>query len=191
MKFIIERLEPELYEWCVIENEHISKIAGKDNVIFTNLGTNDIKKLEKYGHVFKKSISELKLDRICVLNQYAKKTLTSNDKNKFQYFVFGGILCDHPAKKRTQQLIKKLEYSKIKFQTRNLGTKQMPTDVAVYVTKNILEGKKLKNFKFVDELEIEVKENESVTLPFRYVVEDKKVIISEKLVEYLRKRKEF
>ena len=57
--------------------------------------------------------------------------------------------------------------------------------------KNILEGKGLKDFKFADEIEIEVNENESVSLPFRYVVHNNKVIISEKLVEYLRKRKEF
>ena len=67
----------------------------------------------------------------------------------------------------------------------------MPTDTAVYVAKRILGGKKLSDFKFVDELKIEVNDNESVTLPFRYVVDGKKLIINEKLVEYLRKRKEF
>ena len=67
----------------------------------------------------------------------------------------------------------------------------MPTDTAVYVAKKILDGKKLEDMKFVDELEIEVNENESVTLPFRYVVDNKKLIISERLVEHLRKREEF
>ena len=37
MKVIIEHLEPELYDWCLIEYEHISKIAGKGNLIFTNI----------------------------------------------------------------------------------------------------------------------------------------------------------
>jgi ribosome biogenesis SPOUT family RNA methylase Rps3 len=67
----------------------------------------------------------------------------------------------------------------------------MPTDNAVYVTKKILEGKKLSDFKFADELEVEINENESVDLPFRYVVDGDKVVLSEKLVEHLRKRKEF
>jgi len=67
----------------------------------------------------------------------------------------------------------------------------MPTDIVVYVAKEILDGKKLNDLKFVDELEIEINENESVVLPFRYAVDGNKVVIDEKLVEYLRKRKEF
>ena len=67
----------------------------------------------------------------------------------------------------------------------------MPTDTAVYVAKKILEGKKLSDFRFVDELEIEINDNESINLPFRYVVDNNKLIINEKLVGYLRKREEF
>ena len=191
MKFIIEHLEPKLFEWCLIEYEHISRIVGGNNIIFTNINKNRAKKLKKYGVVYEKSVSELKFGRICVLSQYAEKTLTANDKNNFQYFVFGGILGDNPSKKRTNILVNNLKKHKIKFSTRNLGSKQMPTDTAVYVAKRILEGKKLSDFKFVDELEIEINENESVTLPFRYVIESNKLIINEKLVEHLRMRKEF
>ena len=191
MKFTIEHLEKELYEWCLIEYEHISKIAGKNNAIFTNIRKKDKNKLKKYGAVFEKSISELNFENICALSQYSKKTLAVNDKSRFRYFVFGGILGDNPAKKRTQQLINKLKNKKIKFETRSLGSKQMPTDTAVYVAKKILEGKKLNDFKFVDELEIEINENESIKLPFRFVVDNKKLIINEKLVEYLRRKKEF
>ncbi|MBI2650250.1 hypothetical protein HYX04_02960 [Candidatus Woesearchaeota archaeon] len=190
MKFVIEHLEPEIYEWCLIEYEHISKIVGKPNLIFTNIkNKKEQYKLKKYGIVYEKSVSGLELKKVCVLSQYSKRTLTSYDKNKFQYFVFGGILGDNPAKKRTNILINKLKQHKIKFSTRNLGSKQMPTDAAVYVAKKILEGKKSSDFKFVDELEIEINENESVKLPFRFVVDNNKLIINERLVEYLRKRK--
>ncbi len=191
MKFIIEHLEPKLFEWCLIEYQHISKIVGKNNLIFTNINKKDKNKLKKYGTVYDKSISGLNFNKLCVLSQYSKNTLTTEDRTKFQYFVFGGILGDNPAKKRTQQLINKLKNNKIKFATRNLGNKQMPTDAAVYVAKKILEGKKFNDFKFVDELEIEINENESVTLPFRYVVDGNKLIINKKLVNYVRKRKEF
>ena len=192
MKFIIEHLEPKLFEWCLIEYEHISRIAGKNNLIFTNIkNKKNQNKLKKFGAVYENSISELKLKNICVLSQYSKKPLKTNDKNRFQYFVFGGILGDNPAKKRTNQLINRLKHSKIKFETRNIGNKQMPTDTTVYVTKKILEGKKLSDFKFVDKLEIEINENESVDLNFRYVIDNNKLIINEKLVRYLRKRKEF
>ncbi|MEK6984596.1 MAG: SAM-dependent methyltransferase [Nanoarchaeota archaeon] len=190
MKFIIEHLESYLYEWCLIEYKHISKIVGKQNLIFTNIkNKKEQNKLKGYGKIHEKSVAQLKLKNICILLQYSKKTLRTKDK--FKYFVFGGILGDNPAKKRTNFLIQKLKNSRVGFETRNLGTKQMPTDAAVYVAKGILNGKKLNDFKFVDEVEIEINDNESVTLPFRYVVDDNKLIISDKLADYLRKSKRF
>ena len=192
MKFIIEHLEPKLFDWCMIEYGHISKIVGKNNLIFTNIkNKNEAKKLKKYGEVYENNISELNFKDICVLTQYSEKTLTTNDKNEFRYFVFGGILGDNPAKKRTNEIINNLKKRKIKFETRNLGNMQMPTDVAVFAAKKILYGKKLSDLRFVDKVEVEINENESVALPFRYIVDNKKLVISEKLVEYLRKRKEF
>ena len=198
MKFVIEHLEPELFEWCLIEYEHISKIVGKVSLVFSNIkNKKDISKLKKLGTIFNERFSDLnnKLkfneNKICILSQYAEKTLKTNDKNKFEYFVFGGILGDQPAKRRTENIISELKQRKIKFEERNLGNVQMPTDSAVYAAKKILEGKKLRDFKFIDEVEIQINKNESVTLPFRYIIENNKLIISEKLVEYLRKRKEF
>ena len=191
MKFIIEHLEPELYDWCLIEYKHISNIIGESNTIFTNINKNGMDKLKEYGAVYEESVSDLNFNNICVLSQYAEKTLATNDKNNFNFFVFGGILGDNPAKKRTNILKNNLLKSKIKFEERNLGEKQMPTDVAVYVAKKILDGKKLNELKFIDEVEIEINEHESVNLDFRYVVDHKKLIISEKLVEYLRKSQKF
>lgn len=191
MKFIIEHLEPELYEWCLIEYGHISEIVGKDNLMITNIKNGDSKKLRKFGSVCEKSVSGLNLKNVCVLSQYSKKQLAAKDRGKFKYFVFGGILGDNPAKKRTNSIIKQLRKNNVRFEERNLGTRQMPTDTAVYVAKKILDGKKLKEFKFVDSLEIEINKNESVSMNFRYVVDNKKAIISGKLVDYLRKRKEF
>lgn|SRR3989338_893853 len=192
MKFVIEHLEPELYEWCLIEYRHISGIVGKGNLIFTNIkNSKEADKLKRYGIVYGKSTSELKLKNICVLSQYSEKTLTTSDRDNFDYLVFGGILGDNPAKKRTNGIIDGLKKRKIRFEARNLGNVQMPTDVAVYAAKKILEGKKLSDFRFIGEVEIEINENESVTLPFRYIIGSNKLVINEKLVEHLRKRKEF
>ena len=99
MRFVIEHLEPELFEWCLIEYEHISKIVGKQNLIFANVNKKYSKKLQRYGEVHEKSVFGLKFKKICVLSQYTEKELTTNDKSKFEYFVFGGILGDKPAKK--------------------------------------------------------------------------------------------
>ena len=198
MKYIIEHLEPELFEWCLIEYDHISRIVGRENLIFTNIkNKKNASKLKKFGDVSNEKFSELgyKLDfdknKICILSQYAQKTLETIDKNKFEYFVFGGILGDKPAKRRTEDIIKEFKQNKIRFEERNLGNAQMPTDNAVYASKKILDGAKLNELKFIDEVEIQINENESVSLPFRYIVDDNKLVISEKLVEHLRKRKEF
>ena len=156
MKFIIEHLEPELFEWCLIEYEHISKIVGMDNLIFANIKNKDTPKFKKCGTVYEKSVYELNFQNICVLSQYSKKALTTSDRNKFKYFVFGGILGDKPAKKRTNEIIQQLQKQKIKFETRSLGDKQMPTDVAVFVAKKILDGKKLSDLRFIDEIEVEI-----------------------------------
>ena len=192
MKFIIEHLEADLYEWCLIEYEHISRIVGKKNLIFTNINNKkDVNKLKKFGVVFGKNAAQLSLKNICVLSQYAEKTLATGDKNKFWYFVFGGILGDNPAKKRTEDIAKELKKAGIDFEERNLGAVQMPTDNAVYLTKKILGGKSIHDFRYIDEVEIEINGNESVSLPFRYVIDGNKLVISEKLVGHLRKRKEF
>ena len=73
MKFIIEHLEPRLFKWCIIEYTHISEIVGKDNLIFTNIRENDIKKLEKLGEVYTKSVKKMNFDNSCVLDPFAKK----------------------------------------------------------------------------------------------------------------------
>ena len=116
MKFVIEHLEQELFEWCLIEYEHISRIVGKGNLIFSNIkDKKNISKLKKLGTIFNERFSDLnnKLkfneNKICVLSQYAEKTLETNDKNRIEYFVFGGILGDKPAKRRTENISNELK----------------------------------------------------------------------------------
>lgn len=191
MKYIIEHLEPELFEWCLIEYQHISEIVGKDNLILTNIGKKDVKKLSSFATAYTKRLCELKLEGLCVMSQYADKELATADKDKFQYLVFGGILGDNPAKKRTNGLISSLTDAKVPFEQRSLSWRQMPTDNAVYVSKKIIDGAKLKDLHFVDHLEIEIDDGESIMLDFRYIVDGKKVVISPKLVEYLRKNRGF
>ena len=53
------------------------------------------------------------------------------------------------------------------------------------------KGIKLNGFRFADELDIEINEIQSIAKPFRYVIENNKLIISEELVEYQRETEEF
>lgn len=181
MKFIIEHLEPEVSEWCFIEYKHISRIIGKSNLIFTNIF---LEKLKKLGEVRKESVVSLNLNNVCVLDPSAKETLKPEDK--FDYYVFGGILGDYPAQKRTKRLLS----SKLKnVSLRNLSEKQMSTDTAVFVTKKILDG--IEDLKFIDEPEIVLKKGEieeRIKLPYRYVLKNNKPLIEKELIEYLKKK---
>ena len=178
-KYIIEHLEPELFEWCIAEYEEISKFVGKKNLIFTNI-KKDPKQLSNFGDVKKDSISEINLKNACVLDPDASEELKSSDK--FDFLIFGGILGDHPPRKRTGEELS----SKLNFPKRNLGNKQMSTDTAVKVAKLIVDGKKLSEIKFIDEPEIEFSDTESVELPYRYLVENNKPIIPKKVIEIMK-----
>jgi len=187
--FIIEHLEPKLWPWCLIEYEHISETVGKENLWFTNIkNKSDAKKLGKWGKVFKESIKEMNLQNVCILDPESKETLSPEKSKKFEYFLFGGILGDYPPKKRTQEELTKFIKNPSTF---NIGKEQMSTDNAVFVVKQIVEGKKFEDLKFKDGIDIEINDIETVELPFRYTLVNGKPFMSPKIVEYLKKKKGF
>ena len=188
MKYIIEHLDQELYEWCMVEYSHISEIVGKEHLIFTNIKkTEDKKKLEMLGNVEQKSVKELHLEKVCILDPAASKTLESRDKQTFDYLVFGGILGDWPPQQRTKKELSE----KMNAEHRNLGEEQMSTNTAVYVAKKIMDGKKFSEFEFIEELVIPIEEGEEISLPFRFVVENGKPILAKGYIEFVKKQEVF
>jgi len=75
----------------------------------------------------------------------------------------------------------------VKGEARNIGQSQFSTDNAVYVTKKIIEGIDLENQEFQDGITIEINEIESTDLPYKYALIDGKPLISEELIEYIKK----
>ena len=182
--FIIEHLEPKLWPWCLIEYKNISEIVGKNNLLFTNIRKSDVRKLKKYGDVITKSVKDISLANCCILDPEAKKELSPKEAGKIDYLIFGGILGDNPPKKRTKSELTKFMKNS---QVRNIGKKQLSTDSAVYVVKQIILGKKLSEISFRDSIEIKINEIESVILPYRYPLINGKPNISKELVRYLIK----
>lgn len=182
MKYVIEHFG-KAFKWHLIEYEHISKLVGKENLIFTNTSS---KPLASFGKVEKKSIAELNYPNVCILDPASDRILTPEDCKRFKYLVFGGILGDYPPRERTKEL---LTSRMPNAETRNLGKEQMPTDNAVYCAKLIASGKRFEDIKFIDNIEIEIQKGLSVQLPFRYVEVNGKPLISGKLVEFLKKRR--
>ncbi len=182
MKYAIEQFG-RVYNWHLIEYEHISNIVGKENLVFTN--TSD-KRLEKFGKVFSESIANLGWKNICILDPAAEKTLSPEDCKNFEYLVFGGILGDYPPRERTKELLS----SRLPgAEKRNIGKEQFPTDNAVCVAREIASGKRLEQLPFTSDIEIEIGKKLSVQLPFKYLLVNGKPLISEKLIEFLKKRK--
>ena len=184
VRFIIEHMEKEMYDWCVMEYKHISQIVGKDNLIFTNVNKG-MEKIQGLGEIKKEPVENLSIIRVCVLDPDANKKLVPGEK--FDNYVFGGILGDNPPRARTKDLVFRMP----KAERRHLGPKQMSTDTAVLVTKLISDGKHIEDIKFKDNVEISIKPGESVILPYRYVMQNRKPVLAPGLIETLKKQKGF
>lgn len=187
--YIIEHLEPDMFEWCLIEYKHISKIVGKENLWFTNLkGKNGAEKLESYGKCIQESVRALSLKNACVLDPAAKETLVPKECSSFKYFIFGGILGDDPPRARTKEELTPFVPNAL---IRNIGKEQMSTDNAVFVVHEIAHGTPIEKIPFQEGVEIEINDVESIQLPYKYAVVNGKPLMSEELVEYLKKKETF
>lgn len=183
--YIVEHLEPKLWAWCLIEYKHISKIIGKERLLFTNINRKDLRKLVKYGKVFTESVQELKLVNACILDPEAPEKFTPKKAASYKYLIFGGILGDYPPRKRTA---KELSVFFPKLPKYNLGNMQMSTDNAIYVAKRIVEGVPFSKLRFRDCITARLNKIESVDFPYRYALVRKKPLISKELIKYLKSK---
>ncbi|KAK4138875.1 DUF431-domain-containing protein [Trichocladium antarcticum] len=121
--------------------------------------------------------------RVCLLDPAAASDLCPEDGDKFDVFLFGGILGDDPPRDRTSELRMK------GFEGRRLGPVQMTTDTAVRVTRLVVQGKTPVNeIPYLDHPELKFNEHESTEMPFRYVKgEDGKPIMPDGMVELIGK----
>lgn len=194
MRIIIEHLDPEIFPWSLLEYKHISKLMGKENVLFTHVANKkDQQLLAALGEVKKESFKilaskhhkQFNIKRICVLDPAAEKPLQPEDADIFDYFVFGGVLGNDPMDGRTEVEISSFFPFSGK---RHLGNKQMSTDTAVHVLKKVVVEKKTCNeLVFVDDIEIVLGEGYSNILPYRYLVVDDKVVFTPGLIDLLQK----
>ncbi|EDK43121.1 conserved hypothetical protein [Lodderomyces elongisporus NRRL YB-4239] len=198
MKYIIEHMEEGFSEWVILEYSQIIRDIGKENLILTSLPANtteadipqqlrdlglqwttkecvDIIRAENNGTINK--------DQVCLLDPAAETDLLPLDKSEFTYFVFGGILGQHPRIDRTGIL-----RAKYGFAGRRLGALQMTTDTAVRTTQRIIErGQKFEDIKFLDYPEIKYNKYESTEMPFRYIVNEQgEPILPEGMLELIK-----
>lgn len=169
MKYVVEHLEDAMGEWCALEYNHMLEECG-DNLMITNMKPEEAAFLKGKGASFDISESRfadlnLPTDRVCLLDPQAPKELGPDDADAFDYMLFGGILGDDPPRDRTGVL------RPLGTVRRHLGPRQMSTDTAVIVCKNVIEDQvTLGEMKFRDDLEVKTGKHDTVLLPYRYKV---------------------
>lgn len=189
-------MEQGFTQWVTLEYAQIIKDVGKENLFLVSLPkdtteadipnellelglqwtTEDIVPyLTSQNDVTDKS-------QLCLLDPRAEIDLQPTDIENFNYFIFGGILGDHPPRDRTSELKNKLHCP-----TRRLGSLQMTTDTAVRTTKIILQDKTpFENIKFIDYPEIRFNKHEATEMPFRYILDaEGKPILPKGMVELI------
>lgn len=179
MKYVIEHMEAGFTEWVILEYSTIIKELGKENLILTSLPAGTTEKdipqqlidlglqwtTKEVTEIGTESLPIVK-ERVCLLDPSAETDLVVEDSDKFDYFVFGGILGDHPPRDRTGELRKKYG-----FVGKRLGNKQMTTDTAIRTTQLIIQSKTpFEEIKFIDYPEFRFNKNEATEMPFRYVL---------------------
>ena len=183
--FIIEHLDSKVFQWSFLEYRHVSQIVGKENIWFTNTNS---RRLARFGRVIPESVTTMQLKNVCLLDLAASQTLESKEAKVFEYYIFGGILGDHPAAGRTKKLLADRVSCAVQ---RNLGLDQFSTDTAVLVVKKIIEGNSLSQIQFIPLIEVHTKFGESVILPYHYVLENGKPVVAPGLIEMLTNQETF
>lgn len=138
-----------LPEWVRLEYAHmLSSVGPSSKVAFTSLSTTSVPPLKEYlsgkpdgakVELFTQPVLEVAAQqgidkaRICLLDPRAEQVIQPDDADKFDVFLYGGILGDDPPRDRTGEL------RKLGFEGRHLGPVQMTTDTAVGVTKRVVE----------------------------------------------------
>ncbi|KAJ9642329.1 hypothetical protein H2201_008611 [Coniosporium apollinis] len=165
--YIVEHLDPELEQWSALEYKAIAQESHDAGAQFFLSSVPESLKLpetlkDAQGlRVEHRSVETLYADKkgaVCLLDPAAKTELSPEDGERFDAFLFGGIL------DRTAELRKK------GFEGRRLGPVQMTTDTAVRVTRMVVQDKMpLERIPYVDHPELKINEHESTEMPFRYV----------------------
>lgn len=177
MKYVIEHMEEGFSPWVKLEYCTIAQEVGGHNLILSSVSKSlDIPdEFRKLGIVITDlDVTKLQqidpkydIARVCLLDPSASQPLSTSDSPNFDYFLFGGILGDHPPRDRTGEL------RKLGFTGRHLDKVQMTTDTAVRVTDRVLKQHvELDEIPYVDFPELRFNKYESTEMPFRYVKDE-------------------
>ena len=169
MHFIMDQIEPELYEWSTLEYIHINENMQKEHdFIITNL-KEDKKKNEKVKKLENENVKFTSLSiekyikensKVIILDQTAPERLSPKDVEWGSVIVCGGILgtdeFEGPVVNRTVEITTKLESigkeKGIMVVCRHLDSVQMTSDTAFLVALKIIKGTDFDDLEFIDKV---------------------------------------
>ncbi|KAI8853165.1 SAM-dependent RNA methyltransferase [Chytridium lagenaria] len=183
MKFIIEHMEEGLSDWVKVEYAHMIT-----NNTLANIPAN----LDGAECTPKTVLEFTSMEKVLLLDPASTTPLSPAMRLRIRIlslwwnlgmFPLMHYLCgDDPPKDRTKML------RQLGFATRHLGPIQMTTDTAVLVSHRILTGTPMEDLKFVDRPTVQLYKNESVEMPFRYLLDDAgKPIMPPGFIEVLKR----
>ncbi|KAF8545078.1 SAM-dependent RNA methyltransferase [Trichophaea hybrida] len=194
--YVVEHMEPEMGPWSTLEYTAIATETAMSGSTFyltslqlqlaENLPATLTPLLRQDAFVATtkdvEMISGVEKEKVCLLDPQAEETLSPSDAERFEWFVFGGILGDDPPRDRTAEL------RKYGYTGRNLQKLQMTTDTAVRVTRIVVEeGKKIDEIPYTDFPTLQINKNESTEMPFRYVKDEQgKPVMPEGMLELIK-----
>ena len=152
---IVEHLEPCLTPWLLKEYEFVSSVVGPERLLFTNVPPAHTEALSRYGKVTEKRVWEVAHQGtdVIVLDPVAEEVLRPEEATAAEYVVIGGIMGDHPPKKRTwAEITSRMPWAK----ARNIGKGQLTIAGAAYVLMRIVRGARLEELDLREGLTIEV-----------------------------------
>lgn len=139
--FIVEHMDPELESWQHLEYRTIAQecAASDSQFILSGLpkAVPELALVEQSPSSVDDLVSNAGIpkERVCLLDPRGESDLAPEDGDKFDVFVFGGILGDDPPRDRTAEL-------RVKgFGGRRLGKEQLTTDTAARVTRIVVQEK--------------------------------------------------
>jgi len=192
---VIEHLEPCLSPWILSEYRFVSKLFGRNRLIFTNVKNPKSREvLLKLGNVyFDRFINTFKdiIRKSIVLDSQAELSLKREEVLKAEALIIGGIMGDHPPKGRTYKFITK-EVVKAGALARNLGPEQLTIAGAAYIVKVIEEGFELSDIKIMKGLRIKLELSKGIELelylPYAFPLRNGKPVIPKDYIDTILRK---
>ncbi|MEO3993472.1 MAG: SAM-dependent methyltransferase [Desulfurococcaceae archaeon TW002] len=193
----MDNWEEFLSPWLLSEYSFVADLF-KSSLVFTNV-TNErmLQVLNTLAKATPKNVREflvvsgIPVSKVIILDPVAYEELSPEDLEEAEAVVIGGIMGDHPPKRRTHELITSKLPGAV---ARNLGKEQLTIAGAAYVLKKISEGLTLRDLDIRFGLTIKLNilnSNLEIFLPYAFPYEKGEPVLPKEYLKVISMRSLF